>query len=71
MKNLSPLRRRAALLASAGTIFATAPVLIFSHMQGRGHDFISGICLGMAVTLIVASLVMIKRDRTSCGSDTV
>ena len=67
MRTLTPLRRKAVLLSSCAAIFATMPVLLLDHGHGRGHDFFFGLAAGIALPLLVAAVVVLRRDRGACA----
>jgi hypothetical protein len=67
MRKLSETRRRAVLLASSATICATFPLLVMSHTGGRGHDLSYGIGIGLSIPLLIASAILLKRDRSACS----
>jgi hypothetical protein len=56
-------RRRAALLAASGAIIAASPVILSGHANGPSADFWRGFPIGMAIVLIIAAAVLLKRSK--------
>jgi hypothetical protein len=69
MRKLSDTRRRTVLLASSATICATSPLLLMNHTGGRAHDLLFGIGIGLSIPLLIASAILLKRDRSACASN--
>ncbi len=64
MRKLSPQRRRATILAALAAILAAAPTLLLDgHVSGVGIHFLRGLCIGIALPLLVASVLCLRRDR--------